>query len=87
MDADGLLQGASVQSFPGKSIQELSQRQWVPQNQIGVTTLDRIRALGGDVVPDPSNWNPYHATLRGIGAVQAQQLFTPTIPNPNPRIK
>jgi hypothetical protein len=87
IDAQGNLQGVSVQSFPDTSVQQLSQRQWIPNNQIGVTTLDAVTAMGGVVVPSPTPTNPYHATLGGITAQQAELLFTPTIPNQNPRIR
>ncbi|MBS4051171.1 MAG: RHS domain-containing protein, partial [Methylomonas sp.] len=85
LDQNGLLNGVSVQSFPNTSVQELSQRQWVPNGQIGVTTVGDIQDAGGDVIPDPTRNNPYHSELIGITPEAAQQLFTPTIPNPNPR--
>lgn len=46
LDQNGLMLGVSVQSFPNTSIQELSQRQWVPYNQIGVTTVGDIEEIG-----------------------------------------
>ncbi len=84
-DADGNLQGVSVQSFPNTSIQELSQRIWVPQNQIGVIQMDQLPP-GAYVVPDGSLFNPYHALMGGLTADQAQALFQPTMLNPNPKI-
>jgi hypothetical protein len=85
IDSDGNLQGVSVQSYPKTSVQELSQRQWVPQNQIGVTTVAQINLAGGLIVASPTFFNPYHATLSGISPAVAQGLFQPTILNPNPR--
>ncbi len=85
LDQNGLLNGVSVQSFPNTSVQELSQRQWVPNGQIGVTTVGYIQDAGGDVIPDPTRNNPYHPEMIGITPEAAQRLFTPTIPNPNPR--
>ena len=84
-DADGKVWNVSVQSFPDTSIQDLSQRQWIPQNQIGVTTFPQL-PNGAILVPDPTFTNPYHALLGGITAQQAQAIFQPTMPNPNPRI-
>jgi len=85
LDKNGLMLGVSVQSFPNTSVQELSQRQWVPNGQIGVTTVGDIQDAGGDVILTGSGKNPYHADLVGITPEVAQQLFTPTIPNPNPK--
>lgn len=85
VDKNGALQGVSVQSFRGVSIQELSQRQWVPNNQIGVTTVEAIRSMGGSVQSSPNGNNPYHATMSGITPAQAEVLFSPAIQNPNPR--
>lgn len=76
--------GVSVQSFPNTSVQELSQRQWIPHNQIGVTTVGDIEDAGGNVTPDPSRGNPYHAELTGIPPEVAAQLFV-VQPNPNPK--
>ncbi|MGD0961515.1 MAG: hypothetical protein ABSB19_17030 [Methylomonas sp.] len=85
LDQNGLMLGVSVQSFPNTSVQDLSQRQWVPNNQIGVTTVGDIQDAGGDVISTPNITNPYHADLIGITPEVAQQLFTPTILNPNPK--
>ena len=85
IDGLGNLHGVSVQTFLDTSVQELSQRRWVPQNQIGVTTLEAVHAAGGYVTPDPTEANPYHAKLGGITPRAAEVLFTPTVSNPNPR--
>jgi RHS repeat-associated protein len=87
IDANGLLHGVSVQTFPNKSIQELSQRQWVPHNTMGVSNVAAINSANGYVVPDPTRTNPYHATMGGITPEMAERLFNPTIRNPNPRIR
>ena len=86
IDAQGHLQGVSVQTFPNTSSQELSQRQYLPYNQIGVNTLDVVNLAGATVIASPTPNNPYHATLGGISPQTAESLFTPTIPNPNPRL-
>ena len=86
VDRTGRLHGISVQSSPGATIERLSQRRWVPQNQMGVTTVRAVIAAGGSVSPRPSPGNPYHATLSGLSATMAEQLFTPPVRNPNPRM-
>lgn len=80
-DADGLLREVSVQSAPGKTVWELSQK--LLNGQIGISTVGKIREAGGDVVPDPMPGNPYHCLLYGIDAETAGSLFTPTIRNPH----
>jgi RHS repeat-associated protein len=79
--ADGTLQGVSVNSAPGASFGELSST--ISNGQVGVTTVGDIGAAGGTVTPAPTASNPFHCILCGITPEQAQQLFTPTIPNPN----
>ena len=83
-DAAGLLNEVSVQCASGKSTLELSKR--MQNGQIGVTTVGEIRRAGGEVDPDPTPGNPDHCLLRGLDAVTACRLFTPTIPNPH-RVK
>jgi RHS repeat-associated protein len=85
IDANGRLQGVSVQYFPGATIQQLSQRQWVPQNQIGVSNNHAIQDAGGRLILSPTKTNPFHATLGGITPEVAAALFGPPIPNPNPK--
>jgi hypothetical protein len=55
----------------------------IKNNQVGVTTVGKIRAAGGDVVASGSNKNPNHATLSGLTPKQASGLFRPTVKNPN----
>lgn len=91
--ADGKMQGVSVNAASGRSVDELTVA--VPatgypgilNNQIGVTTVGAIRACGGDVVPSPTRTNPHHATLNGVTPAQASNLFRPTIANPSRRKK
>lgn len=80
-NADGTLSGVSVNSAPGASVEELSAG--IPNNQIGVSTVGDVRAAGGDVIPSPTANNPNHCTMCGVTAEQAEELFTPTIRNPN----
>ena len=53
------------------------------RGQVGVTTVGKVRALGGEVVPAPTQKNPNHATLGGLTPEQASSLFRPTVRNPN----
>lgn len=71
--------GVSVHSAPGKSVEELAVG--IPNGRIGVTTVGRVRAAGGDVVVT-SGGNPHHATLTGLTPEQMSGLLTPTEPNP-----
>ena len=85
----GVLEGVSVNSAAGRSVEELTAPNpatgypGIPHRQIGVTTVGRVRATGGDVTPTPRKNNPFHATLRGITSEQAGELFRPTQRNPN----
>ena len=81
VDSQGKLSGVSVNSAPGKSVQELSQG--IPNKQVGVTTVGDVRKAGGDVIPSPNDNNLNHCTLCGITPQKAEKLFTPTINNPN----
>src|SRR5205823_11524182 len=55
--------GVSVHSAPGASVAELAVG--IPNGQIGVTTVGRVRAEGGDVLRT-SGASPHHATLTGL---------------------
>jgi hypothetical protein len=81
VDAAGKLNGVSVNSAAGRSVQELTAT--IPNGQVGVTTVGSVRAAGGKVIPRPTPGNPYHCELCGITPQQAEGLFTPTIPNPS----
>jgi RHS repeat-associated protein len=81
VDSAGKLQGVSVNSAPGASVKELSKT--IPNKQVGVTTVGDVRAAGGNVVPSGRPGNPTHCTMCGITRQQAEQLFTPTVRNPN----
>lgn len=81
LDANGLLKNSSVNSAPGKSVEELSKG--IPHSRVGVTTAGDIRAAGGTIVKDPQPDNPFHCLVSGISPTTACGLFTPTIPNPS----
>jgi len=79
--ADGKLQNVSVNSAPGASLQQLTTT--IQHNKVGATTAGQVRALGGDVTAKPSRGNPYHCEMCGLTPQQAQDLFQPTVRNPN----
>jgi Pretoxin HINT domain len=81
IDEAGNLQGVSVNSAPGASLEDLTKT--IPNKQVGVTTVGDVRAAGGKVVSSPTPSNPTHATMSGITPKKAEELFTPTVPNPN----
>lgn len=80
-NSTGKLDGVSVNSAHGQSLQELTKG--IPHNKIGVTTVGNIRKAGGNVVASPTKNNPNHATLSGVTPKQAENLMTPTVRNPN----
>ncbi len=72
--------GISVQCGVGLSERELALM--IPHRQIGVTTVGKVRQLGGDVIRT-SGRGPNHATLTGLEPQEMSDLLTPTIPNPS----
>jgi hypothetical protein len=81
LDSAGKLQGVSVNSGAGKTVEQLTVG--IPNKQVGVTTVGDVRRAGGDVLPSPTAGNPNHCTLCGITPQQAERLMTPTIRNPH----
>ena len=77
---DGTLNGVSVQSANGATVEQLSQG--LPNNKVGVTTVGDVRAAGGDVVQTPEPNNPCHCDMNGVRAEKASQLFK-VQPNPS----
>jgi RHS repeat-associated protein len=77
-DTAGNLSGVSVNS--GRSVEEAAQG--IKNGQIGVTTVGRVRSAGGEVVRDPTAYNPGHCLINGCSAQTLSELFTPTIKNP-----
>lgn len=72
--------GVSVESAPGLTVPELAAM--IPHGQVGVTTVGRVRAAGGDVIRT-SGRSPNHATLTGLTPQRMSDLLRPTEPNPN----
>src|SRR6266404_2900195 len=89
VDPSGTVQGVSVNAAPGLTVPELTAASpqtgypGIPHNQVGVTTVGKVRSLGGDVVPTPKKTNPNHATLSGLTPEQASGLLRPTVKNPS----
>jgi len=89
VDAGGKVEGVSVNAAAGLTMSELTTPNArtgyprIPHNQVGVTTVGRIRAQGGVVDPSPRKKNPNHATLGGLTPEQASALFRPTLKNPS----
>src|SRR5215831_17289119 len=89
VDSGGKVQDVSVNAAAGLSVADLTAPDpqtgypGIPHNQVGVTTVGKVRALGGDVTPSPTKKNPNHAILGGLTPEQASSLFRPTIKNPN----
>jgi RHS repeat-associated protein len=79
IDANGKLQGVSVNSAAGKSEAELSKG--IPNNQVGVTTVGAVREAGGNVTPSGTAANPNHCDMCGVSAQKASELMT-VKPNP-----
>jgi RHS repeat-associated protein len=77
--ATGKLTSASVQSAPGKSVEELARG--LPHNKVGVAKESEVRKAGGDVKPTPTPDNPDHCDLCGLTPEQAEKLFK-VMPNP-----
>ncbi|MEM6274502.1 MAG: hypothetical protein AAF735_04600 [Myxococcota bacterium] len=79
VDKSGKLQGVSVNQ--GATLKDAAQG--IPHKKVGVTTAGDVRAAGGDVVSSPATGNPRHCTMCGVTPQKAEQLFTPTVRNPN----
>jgi hypothetical protein len=85
VDASGKVQGVSFNAAPGLTVKDLTAPNaqtgypGIPHNQVGVTTVGRIRAKGGVVDPAQTKKNPNHATLSGLTPEQASTLFRPTL--------
>jgi hypothetical protein len=83
IDGAGKLQGVSVNSAPGRTLEELTTT--IKMAEVGTSTVGEVRAAGGNVVPKPTPNNPSHCELCGITPKKAETLFTPTVRNPNAR--
>jgi len=77
---DGTLNGVSVQSANGATVEQLSQG--LPNNRVSVTSVGDVRAAGGDVVQTGTPGNPCHCDMNGVSADKASQLFK-VQPNPS----
>ncbi len=71
--------GVSVESAPGKTLEELPRN--IPHGQVGCCAVGQVRQAGGDVIKT-SGRSPNHATLTGLSLQKASDLLRPTVPNP-----
>ncbi|SHL81454.1 RHS repeat-associated core domain-containing protein [Anaerocolumna jejuensis DSM 15929] len=88
-DALGKLSGISTQASSGAGLAELAQV--YQHNQVGVATVGAIEKAGGTITLDGKlnstngTMMANHATVDGLTAQQAEDLFTPTQKNPVPK--
>lgn len=71
--------GVSVECAAGVPVAALAEP--LPHTRVGITTVGRVRAAGGDVIRTTGR-NPHHATLTGLTPGEASRLLNPTMPNP-----
>ncbi|EEL5335189.1 RHS repeat protein, partial [Salmonella enterica] len=89
VDSEGKLSGISTQAKPGATIDVLAKP--IPNGQVGVATVGEIEKAGGTITLDGKLNSPNgrmimnHATVDGLTAQQAQDLFQPTRDNPVPK--
>jgi len=81
IDIAGNLNNVSVNSASGASLKQLTAT--IPNKQVGATTVGDIRRAGGSITPSATTNNRYHCTICGLTPQKAEELFTPTVPNPN----
>lgn len=74
--------GFSAQYNGGTCLSELGQ--FIPNKQMGITTVGEIRGLGGDVIVTPGFG--HHVTVTGISGEAASPLLQ-IVPNPNPLVR
>jgi hypothetical protein len=76
-----MITGTTAHSEPGKAVAELAARTVTPQ--VRVSSVERIRAAGGDVIPTRRGpVQPYHVTVTGLILEQLDAVFDPPIPSP-----
>ncbi len=79
------LTGFSVQSERGKTVEELAAAARFRNNQISVTTVQRLAAIGVAVVPSPGRgFHKTAVTPNPLPEVQAQLISTVFTKRPNP---
>lgn len=81
LDSQGKLSGVSVNSAPNTALEELTQN--IPHRNVGVTNVGKVRKVGGEVTPAATSQNLYHCILSRMTPQQAEDIFTPTVRNPN----
>jgi hypothetical protein len=80
-EAGAVVTGTTAHSEPGKTIAELSASS--ATGQVRVSSTERIRAAGGDVLPTRRcPVQPYHVTVTGLTLEQLDAVFDPPMPSP-----
>jgi hypothetical protein len=75
-DANGYVQGVSVNTAAGASIKELGSAGVVSKYKtIGVTTTQAIEDAGGRVVPKPLVDNPFHSEIFDVLREKLEQML------------
>ncbi len=73
--------GTTAHSEPGRSVAELAAS--TATVQVRVSSTERIRAAGGDVIPTRRNHvQPYHVTVTGLTLEQLDAVFDLPLPSP-----
>ena len=74
--------GTTAHSEPGQTVAELATSTATPQ--LRVSSVERIRAAGGDVVPTRRGpGQPYHVTVTGLSLEQLDAVFDPPVSIPS----
>jgi hypothetical protein len=72
--------GTTAHSEPRKTVAELAAS--TATSHIRVSSTDRIRAVGGNVIPTRrDSMQPYHVTVTGLTLEQLDAVFDPPIPS------
>jgi hypothetical protein len=82
--AENKLSGVSTQSKDGVDRNTLCG--FFRNGQVGIADSSAITGAGGELVHDGGRSNPNHATVNGLTAAKLNELFTPTIANPNKKV-
>lgn len=80
INQNGTLSGISVNSAKGASVEQLSQG--IPNKQVGVSTVGKIRETGANVIKSPKPNNPCHCDMNNVDAGKVSQAFD-VRPNPS----